>query len=96
MPKGYCIAHVTPTDMALYPKYREAASAAIAAYGGRFLARGGRFESPEGSSLERHVIVEFESFDQAKKFYHSPEYQAAVKLRQATSESTFVIVEGAE
>jgi uncharacterized protein (DUF1330 family) len=96
MPKGYCIAHVTPTDMALYPKYREAASAAIAAYGGRFIARGGRHESPEGTSLERHVIVEFESFDQAKKFYRSPEYQAAVKLRLASSESTFVIVEGTE
>ncbi|MEX1107811.1 MAG: DUF1330 domain-containing protein [Dongiaceae bacterium] len=96
MPKGYCIAHVTPTDTANYPKYREAASAAIAAYGGQFLVRGGRYESPEGSSLERHVIVEFDSFEQAKKFYHSPEYQAAVKLRRATSESTFVIVEGAE
>ncbi|MDZ4737342.1 MAG: DUF1330 domain-containing protein [Rhodospirillaceae bacterium] len=95
MPKGYCIAHLTVTDAANYPNYREAAGAAIATYGGRFLVRAGQYELPEGGSHERHVILEFESFEQAKKFYHSPEYQAAAKLRQATSDSTFVIVEGA-
>ena len=58
--------------------------------------RGGRYESPEGPARERHVVLEFESYDQALACYHSPEYQAALKLRQAFAESELVIVEGAE
>ncbi len=96
MPKGYWIAHVTVTDPANYPKYRDAAGKVVAAYGGRFAARGGRCENPEGPGYERNVITEFDSYDQAVVCYRSPEYQAAVKMRQAYSKSTFVIVEGAD
>jgi uncharacterized protein (DUF1330 family) len=96
MTKGYWIAHVTVTDPVNYPKYRDAAGKAIAAYGGRFLARGGRYELPEGPGYERNVIVEFDSYDRAVACYHSPEYRAAVKLRQAYSTSSFAILEGAD
>lgn len=96
MPKGYWMAHVTVTDEANYPPYRVAAGKVVAAYGGRFLARGGRYESPEGPGYERNVIVEFDSYDRAVACYHSPEYKAAVKLRRAYSDSTFTIVEGAD
>lgn len=96
MPKGYWIAHVTVTDPVNYPKYRDAAGKAVAAFGGRFLARGGRYELPEGDGYERNVIVEFDSYDRAVACYRSPEYQVAVQLRQAYSNSTFAIVEGAD
>ena len=96
MPKGYWIAHVTVTDAANYPPYREAAGKVVAAYGGRFLARGGRYELPEGPGYERNVIVEFDSYDRAVACYHSPEYKAAAKLRRVYSDSTFTIVEGAD
>ena len=96
MPKGYWIAHVTVTDPDNYPKYRDAAGKAIAAYGGRFAARGGRCEHPEGAGYDRNVIVEFDSYDRAVACYHSPEYRAAAKMRHDYSDSTFVIVEGAD
>ena len=96
MPKGYWMAHVRITDAARYPAYRDAAGKAIAAYGGRFLVRAGRFENPEGPGYDRNVVVEFDSYDRAVACYRSPEYQAAVKLRLAYSDSTFTIVEGAD
>jgi uncharacterized protein (DUF1330 family) len=96
MPKGYWIAHVTVTDPADYPKYQDQVGPIVEAHDGRFLARGGRFESPEGGPHQRQVIVELDSFETAKVCYFSPEYQAAVKLRKAYANSDFYLVEGAE
>jgi len=96
MPKGYWMAHVTVTDAANYPKYKDAAGTTIARFGGRFVVRAGRCEHPEGPGHDRNVVVEFDSYDRARECYHSPEYQEAVKLRLAYSDSTFVIVEGAD
>ncbi len=94
MAKGYWIVHVTVTDPDNYPKYIAADAAAFEKYDARFLVRGGRCEGPEGPVRERHVVIEFESYDQARACYDSPEYQAAAKLRQAYAESEIVIVEG--
>jgi len=96
MAKGYWIVHITVTDPAKYPQYLAADAVAFEKYGARFLVRGGRFEAPEGAARERHVVIEFESLEQALDCYHSPEYQAAAKLRQAYADSELVIVEGHE
>ena len=48
----------------------------------------------EGEDRDRHVIVEFKSLREAIDCYNSPEYQKALKLRQAFAESEVVIVEG--
>jgi len=82
MPKGYWIAHVDVRDAEQYKAYVAANAQPLAAFGGRFLARGGRFENPEGSARSRNVVIEF------------PSYQAAVKLRQPVSVADIVIVEG--
>ncbi len=92
--KGYWIAMVSITDADGYPSYIDANAAAFEKYGARFLARGGRSDSPEGFAADRHVIIEFESYDKALACYHSPEYQAALKLRRAFSTAHFAIVEG--
>ncbi len=96
MAKGYWIAHITVTDPENYPKYIAADAEPFAKYGARPIVRGGRYESPEGPARERHVVLEFDSYEQALACYRSPEYQAALKLRQAYAESELVIVEGAE
>ncbi len=95
MAKGYWVAHVTVTDPENYPRYVAANAAAFEKYGARFLVRGGRFEAPEGAAHERHVVIEFDSYEQALACYHSPEYAEAARLRQAYAESDLVIVEGA-
>src|SRR5262249_23442383 len=78
-----------------YPQYLAAAQAAFAKYGARFLVRGGDFETMEGQSRERNVVVEFTDRAAALACYHSPEYKAARSLRQKYAEADFIIVEGA-
>ncbi|HNW61787.1 MAG TPA: DUF1330 domain-containing protein [Piscinibacter sp.] len=94
MPKGYWIAHVDVRDAEQYKAYVAANAQPLAAFGGRFLARGGRFENPEGSARSRNVVIEFPSYQAALDCWNSPGYQAAVKLRQPVSVADIVIVEG--
>ena len=96
MPKGYVIARVTVTNPERYAEYAKGATDAIKQYGGRPLVRGGKYEALEGEARPRNVVIEFESFEQAKRYYHSTEYQAAKAKRDGACEAEFVIVEGAE
>ena len=66
----------------------------VASFGGRFLVRGGMSDAPEGPMKDRHVVVEFPSYDDAHACYHSDAYQNAAKIRMAHADSDVVIVEG--
>lgn len=92
--KGYWIAHVDITDPDRYKEYVAANAAPIAAHGGRFLVRAGDNEVVAGDLTGRHVVVEFKDYDTAKACYHSPEYQAAMKIRDEASTANVIIVEG--
>jgi uncharacterized protein (DUF1330 family) len=94
MPKAYIIARVTVSDTGSYAEYAKGAFQAMRKYGARILARGGRSEALEGEARARNVILEFESYDQAKAYFNSPEYQAARALRVGGSQGEFVVVEG--
>jgi uncharacterized protein (DUF1330 family) len=96
MAKGYVIVRMTVLDPEGYKTYVAGATAAIKQYGGRPLVRGGKFEICEGEARARNVVIEFDSFDQAKTYYYSPEYQAALKHRLGISIGDIVVVEGAE
>lgn len=93
MPKGYLIGHVTVSDAAAYAAYATAAEEAMKPFNPRLVA-GGEYENLEGEAHGRHVIFEFDSFADAKRFYESPEYQAAKTLRENAATGTFVVVEG--
>mgnify|MGYP001436898525 FL=1 len=93
--KGYWMAMVDVRDPEVYRKYIEANGAAFAKYGAKFLVRAGRCESPEGPTGNRHVVVEFPSYEAALACYDSPEYQEALKHRLAASTGHIAIVEGA-
>jgi uncharacterized protein (DUF1330 family) len=94
MPKGYVIARVDVTDPEAYARYAADATKVIAAHGGRALARGGRCEALEGKARARNVVVEFDSYDAARAYFHSAEYQAARSLREGAAEIEMVLVEG--
>ena len=94
--KGYWIAQVTIKDPGTYPRYIAANKAAFDKYGGRFLVRGGAFECVEGQARQRHVVIEFDSYEQALACYHSPEYRAAGEIRMNCAESDLIIAEGTE
>ena len=55
------IAHVTVTDAQAYGRYAALAGEAIAAHGGTFLARGGRYQQMEGRDHARNVVARFPS-----------------------------------
>ncbi len=96
--KGYLIAEAKVTDAATYEIYKGLAQVAIAQYGGRYLVRGGAAEILEGkwTKVPRLVIVEFESPEQARAFYHSAEYQAARKVRETAAEMNMLVVAGVD
>ena len=94
MPKGYIIAHITVTDPEPYKEYVRLDTPILAALGGQFIIRGGRSEAVEGTLLERHVVIEFPSYEAALKAYHDPEYQKVADIRRANADSTIVVVEG--
>ena len=94
MPKGYVISRVDVKDPEAYARYAAAATRAIADHGGKPLARGGRFEALEGKARARNVVLEFESYEAARRYYHSQQYQAAKALREGAADMEMVLVEG--
>ena len=94
MAKGYWISRVDVTDPKIYKSYVEAAAPAFEKYGARFLVRGGRRDALEGTSRARNVLIEFDSLEQARACYHSPEYAKARAFREKSALADLVLVEG--
>lgn len=96
MPKGYWVVRIDVSDPEGYKAYVAANAEPFRRYGARFVVRGGKFENPEGSSRARNVVLEFPSYQAALDCYRSPEYQAAVRLREPVATGDVVIIEGYE
>jgi len=94
MPKGYIIGHITVNDPEAYKEYVERDTPILAKLGGQFIVRGGTSETPEGETQNRHVIIEFPSYEMALAAYHDPEYQVVADIRRRTATSTIIVVEG--
>lgn len=92
---AYLIVETDIHDPEQYELYKAASPAAIAAAGGRFVARGGELAVLEGDwHPERLVVAEFEDLDAIRRFYDSPEYQAAKALREGAANLRMVAVQG--
>ena len=91
---AYLIAQVEVTDPKAYEPYRPLAAASIARHGGKYVVRGGKTESLEGAPPQRVVVLEFPTMEAAQKFYHSPDYAEAKKIRQGASKAQIFLVEG--
>lgn len=87
------IAHVEVSDAAAYGEYAKGATLAIAAHGGVFLARGGRYVQLEGRDRPRNVVARFPSVEAAVACYNSPDYQAALAHAKGASVRDLVVVE---
>ncbi|HEX3181759.1 MAG TPA: DUF1330 domain-containing protein [Beijerinckiaceae bacterium] len=94
MPKAYWIGRIDVSDLDAYKQYVAANAKAFGKYGAKFLVRGGKTETREGSSRARNVIIEFKDFETARACYDSPEYRDAMKLRESASVGDLLIVEG--
>ena len=95
---AYWVARSKINDPAEYKKYTDRVPAIIARYGGRVLARGGRFQILEGpQKFHRFVVIEFPSLEQAVACHDSPEYQEASAFRKnGAGEVELVIVESGD
>ena len=93
--KGYivCVYESIKDDDAL-KNYAIKARSAVEKYSGKFLIRGGKNIVTEGKNYVRTVVIEFESFNVAKKFFYSSEYQAAHELLKDTVVRNHQIIEG--
>jgi uncharacterized protein (DUF1330 family) len=92
---AYIIVDIDIHDTAGLEEYRRQVPATIAKYGGRFIVRGGKFETLEGNwNPKRLVMLEFPSGEQAKRWYDSTEYRPLKAMRLKASESNLILVEG--
>lgn len=92
---AYVIAEVEITEPKTFQEYAKGVPGTIAAYGGKYLVRGGAVESKEGNwSPKRLVILEFASMNQARNWYHSPEYKPLLELRLKSATTKVLFVEG--
>jgi uncharacterized protein (DUF1330 family) len=92
---AYVIAEIETTDPAKMEEYRKRAPASVAAFQGKYIARGGTTAVLEGSwTPSRIVILEFPSLDQAKRWYASPEYAHAKEARKGGGTMRVIAVEG--
>ena len=92
---AYVIAETDVHDAEQYERYKAASPGAIAAAGGRFIARGGEVVVLEGDwRPKRLVLLEFEDVDAAKRWYDSAEYRQVRRLREGVASLHMVAVEG--
>jgi uncharacterized protein (DUF1330 family) len=92
---AYVIVETDIHDPEQYERYKAASPGAVAAGGGRFVVRGGELAVLEGDwAPSRLVVLEFEDLEAAKRWYDSPEYQDAKRLRESAAHLRMVAVQG--
>ena len=94
---AYWVARATIHDPATYKKYTDRVPEIVGRHGGKILARGGRYRIMAGpEKFQRHVVIEFPTFEQAISCFESPEYQDASVFRRAGGDVETFIVDGGD
>ena len=92
---AFVVVDITVQDRESYERYKELAAPTVAAYGGRYVVRGGQAEILEGGWLpSRFVILEFPTAEAGRAWWASPEYAPAKSLRHGCADANMILVEG--
>ncbi len=92
---AYVIVDIEVTDPVRYEEYKKMAGPTVPAHGGRYIVRGGKVETLEGTwPTGRFVVLEFPSAERAREWWGSEDYAAAQALRHAAARSKMILVEG--
>ena len=92
---AYVVVDIEVLEPVEYEEYKVLAAPTVAAYGGRYVARGGTVEVLEGDWIpNRLVVLEFPTVAQAQAWWASPEYGPAKAIRQRTASTNMVLVAG--
>ena len=95
MAKAYWVnTYRTISNQAAFEAYAKLSGPAIAANGGRFIVRGNPSRTYENGLMQRVVIIEFDSLEQAIAAHESEAYQAALKALANGADRDIRIVEG--
>jgi len=91
----YMIVEMRINDPEPYAKYVDQVASIVERHGGRYLARGGQVVPLSGEwDPERIILIEFDSAEQAQRCFSSPEYLALAPLREQSTVSKAILVEG--
>lgn len=93
----YMVIEIKVTDQAMYSEYVQKVHDIVTHYGGRYLARGGTITPVSKNwNPERIIIIEFQNREHMQQCFHSPEYLDIAPMREQSTTSKAVIVEGCE
>ena len=93
--RAFVVAEIDIHDPQTYERYKNLAPSSIAKYGGKYVVRGATTTTLEGSWVpSRFVMLEFPTADAARAWWASPEYAPAKALRQMSSTTDMILVEG--
>jgi uncharacterized protein (DUF1330 family) len=99
-PPAYVIAEVEkdPTkveDPAAARKYAQEAPKSLIPFNGQYVVRGGAVQTVEGDVPRGYIVlIAFDSMEKARGWYYSPAYEAIKPIRQNSTKSRILIVEG--
>jgi uncharacterized protein (DUF1330 family) len=95
---AYWVARSKIVDPIAYKRYTDLVPEIISKYGGKVLARGGKFKIMEGTDkYHRFVVIEFPSLSKGEACFDSAEYQAAAaNRRNGGGEVELILVEGGD
>lgn len=93
---AYVISEATVIDEQGVAEYRALAESSIAHYGGRYRVMGATPEAAAGSWTDSGVltIIEFDSMEQLREWYDSPEYRKAIPIRDRTFDLRLLFTDG--
>ena len=95
--RAYVVVEITIHDPVTYERYKTMAPPSIAKYNGKYIVRGAKTTTLEGTwDPKRFVILEVPSADAARGWWSSPEYAPAKALRQSCATTQMLLVEGPE
>jgi uncharacterized protein (DUF1330 family) len=93
---AFVIVDIEVSDPVRYEEYKKLAAPTVTAHGGRYVVRGGRVETLEGTwQPGRIVVLEFPTAEDARKWWGSGAYEVAKALRHASAMTEMILVEGA-
>lgn len=93
-PPAYVITEIDVIDAEAFREYAPKVQPSFAAFGGRYIVRGGQTQSLAGDAPKRVVVLAFDNIDQARAWYGSPQYEALKALRDKAGKARIFAVEG--
>ena len=91
----YVVVDLEITDHEKFEAYKQLVPATIERFGGRYIVRGGKVETLEGTwRPSRFVVLEFPSAEKAKAWYDCTEYARPKAMRHASARSNIILVDG--